>query len=185
MVLCPIPSLNSPQKLPSNEVAAIPRKNPKDGWYTQHTLAAGGLSASIASQLMSTITTESPIVGGIAHAILSVTCIMGLATFIMHASPHRDSSVNASVVLGYSSVWFATIGIVVLTWAIQPEPVAIAVTVVFVIVALAMVACSVYPQARNPKPEQNVVYEYNLMTFNLSDPVTKDGQSTIFSTLGK
>ncbi|TDL16011.1 hypothetical protein BD410DRAFT_795816 [Rickenella mellea] len=37
----------------------------------------------------------------------------------------RGSTVAATSILAYLSLWCATIGIVVLAWAIQPEPVAI------------------------------------------------------------
>ncbi|TDL16005.1 hypothetical protein BD410DRAFT_902262 [Rickenella mellea] len=112
---------------------------------TQHLLTCGGLSAGIASQLISTTTTTtSPIAGGIAYAFLSVTCIMGLAMFIVHVSPLRDLNIELRNVLGYWSLWFAAIGIVGLAWAVQPKPVAVAVSIVFGVPFLAMVGLSTY-----------------------------------------
>ncbi|TDL16019.1 hypothetical protein BD410DRAFT_795832 [Rickenella mellea] len=51
---------------------------------------------------MSALTTASPVAGGIAHTLLSITCILGLATFIFNAPPLRASSVEGSSVLGNS-----------------------------------------------------------------------------------
>ncbi|TDL16018.1 hypothetical protein BD410DRAFT_832308 [Rickenella mellea] len=137
----------------------ILQANPTHG-HSQHILAASGLSAGVASQLISSINTTSPITGGVAHTFLSVACIMGLATLIIHASfPVCASSIKTSKFLGYLSLWFATIGVVVLAWAIQPESVAIVVTVVFAVVLLAMVASLVYLFARIPLAEQKVVRE--------------------------
>ncbi|TDL16008.1 hypothetical protein BD410DRAFT_808448 [Rickenella mellea] len=113
----------------------------------QYTLAAGALSASISSQLIGIITSTYPVASGIVHAMLLLACITGILTLASHASSSSDIAMTSAKrrsnavgsVLSYVSLWLTVFGIVVLAWVIQPQPVAIVVTVLFVLAVLAII----------------------------------------------
>ncbi|TDL14732.1 hypothetical protein BD410DRAFT_845766 [Rickenella mellea] len=139
--------------VPTESILEIMLRNNASQGKVQYTLMGGALSASISSQLIGAITSKYPVAGGIVHVMLLLACITGILTIATHFSSFTNDSamtpvkrrvILAGSVLSNVSLWLTVFGIVVLAWVIQPQLVAIVVTVLFVLAVLAMIGYLAY-----------------------------------------